>query len=105
MPTVRYTHRALLDLASIGEYIAKENPQSAKNVLRSIRTTCQEIAHTPKIGREREEFGAGIRSFPVGNHLIFYRPANSGMSDYGIIVIRVLHGARNLPSAFGEEAP
>ena len=38
------------------------------------------------------------RSFPLGNHLIFYRPI-----DDGIELVRVLHGARDIsPEYFGE---
>jgi plasmid stabilization system protein ParE len=36
-----------------------------------------------------------LRSLPVGSYIVFYRP----MED-GIIVIRVLHGARYLPELF-----
>jgi len=32
---------------------------------------------------------------PVGNYVIFYRPIEDG-----IVVIRVLHGARDLPELF-----
>ena len=39
----------------------------------------------------------GLRSFPVGNYLVFYRPLAEGD---GIAVIRVLHGARDLRHHF-----
>lgn len=49
----------------------------------------------PKLGRERFDLAPELRGLPVGNYIIFYRP----MKD-GIQVIRVLHGARDLPSQF-----
>ena len=49
----------------------------------------------PYVGRHREELSPRLRSLPVGNYVIFYRP----MED-GIEVARVLHGARDLPPLF-----
>ena len=49
----------------------------------------------PGLGPERPELGKGLRSFPVGNYLIVYRPANDG-----IHLIRVVHGSRNLRRLF-----
>ena len=37
----------------------------------------------------------GLRSLPLGNYIIFYRPI-----DDGIEVVRILHGARDLPPLF-----
>ena len=39
----------------------------------------------------RSDIVPGVRSFPVGNYLIFYRETGQGIE-----IIRVLHGARNL---------
>ena len=55
------------------------------------------IADSPMIGRTREELAPGLRSFPVGNHVIFYRSVKNGIE-----VIRVLHGARDIEFLFGE---
>jgi len=44
----------------------------------------------------------GVRRFRVAgfpNHLIFYREIEGGIE-----VVRVLHGARDLPSVLGERA-
>jgi len=43
----------------------------------------------------RPELALAVRSFPVGNYVIFYRPHGDG-----IVVIPVLHGARDLPGMF-----
>jgi toxin ParE1/3/4 len=47
------------------------------------------------MGCPREEFAPNLRSAHVGKYTIFYRP-----EDEGIEVIRVLHGARDLPKLF-----
>jgi toxin ParE1/3/4 len=49
------------------------------------------LAEFPGLGRQRDELGPAVRSFPVGNCIIFYLP----LAD-GVEVIRVLHGARDI---------
>jgi toxin ParE1/3/4 len=53
------------------------------------------LAEFPGLGAQRDELIPHMRSFPVGNYLIFYR----AIAD-GIEVVRVLHGARNLRQVF-----
>ena len=61
--------------------------------------TLEVIASTPRMGRKVEELAPYLRSFPVGNYLIFYRPLQDGMQ-----LIRLLHGARDItPEYFAEE--
>jgi len=46
-------------------------------------------------GRSRFDLSPELRGFPVGNYLVFYRPASDGIE-----IIRVLHGARDIPELF-----
>ena len=48
------------------------------------------LARSPYLGRSREELAPRLRSFPVGDYLIFYRPTKTG-----IVVVRVLSGYRD----------
>jgi len=48
------------------------------------------------IGRSRPELGENLRSFPVGNYLVFYVPRADGVD-----IARVIYGGRDLPGAFG----
>ena len=91
MPQVLLTGQARLDLVEIGLYIARSSPQAADRWLALIDQKCQNIAHAPSIGRKRDNLAPRLRSFPVGDYLIFYRPAKSGIE-----VIRILHGARDV---------
>ena len=50
------------------------------------------------MGRAREELAADLRSFPFGRYVIFYAPV-----DEGIDVVRVVHSARDVDAAFGDE--
>jgi len=47
------------------------------------------------MGREREELQRGLRSFPVGNYVVFYR-----LIEKGIEVVRVLSGYRDVEGEF-----
>ena len=95
MPSVHQTFESRADLVAIDVDIRRANPAAADRVLDAITTTLQLLAELPMIGRSREELAPGLRSLPVkryGMYLIFYRP-----SPDGIQVIRVTHGARDLP--------
>ena len=45
------------------------------------------LSEQPKAGRERPELAPGLRSFPVGNYLLFYLPLPGGID-----LVRVLSG-------------
>jgi len=95
MGSVSRTTKAEEDLVEIWLYIADDNPDAADKVLDEIDNACQLLARSPQCGRLRKELAPKLRSFPTGNYVIFYRP-----QDDGIEVIRVLHGARDLPGLF-----
>lgn len=96
MSRIQFTIQAGRDLEEIEAFISLDNPDAAARLLVSVRETCALLARQPQLGRSRFELWPGLRGFPVGNYLIFYRPAAEGIE-----VIRVLHGARDLPELFG----
>ena len=53
------------------------------------------LSEHPAIGRNRSDLCLNLRGFPVGNYIIFYYSV-----DAGIEVVRVLHGARDIPELF-----
>ena len=61
-----------------------------------IAEKCQLLAERKLLGCERPDLDANVRSFPVGNYIIYYKPEPDG-----IIVARVLHGSRDPVAAFG----
>ena len=71
--------------------LAEDSETAADKTLREIDAQCHVLGQYPKIGRDRSNIVPGVRSFPVGNYLIFYREISQGVE-----IIRVLHGARNL---------
>ena len=95
MSQYRVSDAASADLEEIWLFIAQDDPDAADRFLRTIVSRFPTLASMPYMGRYREELSARLRSFPVGNYVIFYRPM-----DGGIEVVRVLHGARDFPPLF-----
>ena len=90
------SEQAADDLFDIWRYIAV---QGSVNIARRMNNRFEEhfrlLAEQPLIGRSRSELAPDLRSFPVGNYLIIYRP-----TDYGVEVARVLHGSRDIEAMF-----
>ena len=92
------------DLDEIHAYISEANPDAADRVLEAALATFAGLARMPGMGRPRmfkSSALSDLRSFRVDgyrNYLIFYRPANMGIE-----IVRVLQGARDLDSLFGDE--
>ena len=91
MTTVFKTDIANNDLLEIWLYIAEDNFDAADKWIDTLNKKCKQIAANPLIGRFRKELAPDIRSFPVGNYILFYKAI-----DDGILLIRVLHGNRDI---------
>ena len=91
MAPIRLTHRARADLAEIGRYIARDNPPRARTFLMDIHRTADAYADHPDMGRDRADLGKGVRSFPHGDYVVFYRRYRSGIQ-----IVRVLSGYRDV---------
>ena len=79
------------DYRGIWHFIARDNPDAADAFLRKIDAKLKLYATHPQMGTDRSRLGRGLRSFPVGSYLVFYRTASDGIE-----LVRVLHGARKL---------
>ena len=95
MPIPIWSPEADEDLLNIWVSIAEANVDAADYLFEQIEKHGKLLAEFPGIGSPRPELGVGIRSFAVTRYLIFYRPAPDGIQ-----VLRVLHGARDIPSFF-----
>lgn len=73
------------DLIEIWSHIAEDNESAADQLLDRIDELLRMLRDNPKAGRMREELAHDLRSFPVGNYMMFYRP-----TDAGIMLVRVL---------------
>jgi toxin ParE1/3/4 len=79
------------DLDNIWLYIAQDNIAAADRIIDLFEEKCRMLADSPMIGRTRDELAPSLRSFPIGKHIIFYRPVSGGIE-----IIRVLHGAQDI---------
>ncbi len=90
--------RARDDLAEIWDYIADDSIKQADAFIDHIDGAFRTLAAQPMMGRERNELVPGLRSFPIGRYMIFYEPLPDG-----VVIVRVLHGARDIDTQFESE--
>lgn len=83
--------QAEIDLEEIWLFIAADNVAAADRLLDRIGGVFEMLAENPEAGRQRPELGRSIRSFAVGNYVIFYEAVSNGAE-----IVRVLHGARDI---------
>ena len=87
------TPLAARDLEEIGDYIAQDNPSRAVAFINELQAHCEIIRSHPEGYRLRPEFSKTMRSCAHGHYIIFFE--SDGKE---VIVIRVLHGGRDLQS-------
>jgi toxin ParE1/3/4 len=95
MPRIIRTPAAEADLWEIVLHIARDNEPAAFRLADIINEKFELLAQFPGAGPARPELLVDLRSYPVGNYLILYKPI-----DGGIEVLRLVHGARNLRRLF-----
>lgn len=103
MAKYRVTAPAEEDLFGIWAEIAKDNIQAADGVWDHIYGQFGTLAHSPKIGRIREEFSASLHVFPCfksawrRSYMIFYR-----IQRQRIEIIRVIESHQDITPDFFE---
>jgi plasmid stabilization system protein ParE len=93
----RFTPQATDDLLDIWAFIARDNPEAADRVEAAVFSACDLLADSPFAGRMRKDVTPLPLRFwvvhPYSNYLIVYDPEKKPLQ-----IIRILHGARDLPS-------
>ena len=85
--TARYrvTFRAYKDLAAIARYKLVRYGRSQRDIhLRAIGRRFDLLAEQPDLGRRRGEIAERCRSFPEGEHVIFYIVGDNGIDIIGL---------------------
>ena len=97
MSSYRFTEPAKQDLREIAAYIRRDNPAAARRTVARLREVCRTtLVMFPAGGTQRDDLSPGLRCFSVGNYLIYFRGRDP------IVIVRVLHGARDVsPAMFG----
>jgi toxin ParE1/3/4 len=100
MSRYRLAAPAKEDLAEIWEFIAEQSGQT-RNADRAVDAIVERLvmlAHNPGAGRLRLEIDPGVRSFPAGAYIVYYRMGRGGR----VTIARVLHGSRDQAAAYHE---
>jgi toxin ParE1/3/4 len=83
--------QAVRDLFEIWDYVARDNDAAADRLLRPFDDKLSLLSDAPALGKSREDLSPGLRSFVVGEYVLFYRPI-----DGGVTLVAALHGRRNI---------
>jgi toxin ParE1/3/4 len=83
------SRRAEADLDEIADYsVAEFGVERALLYLDAIEQALRRLVEHPMIGAQRAELGATVRTYPAGEHRIFYE-----VRAEAVFVIRLLHKA------------
>jgi toxin ParE1/3/4 len=85
--TLRYSRRALSQLASIDKYLRGRNSSAPANVSTSIRSTIERLREMPYLGRATDEPGVHVIIEPEYLYRVFYKALHNE-----VFVMRILHG-------------
>ena len=101
MARATYSPLARDDIDGIAAYIATDNPEAARRLVLAVEETVNRLIGFPGLGavyphpahpKLRAKLVNGFR-----NYIVFYLP-----NENGIHVVRVLHGARDIPRVLAE---
>ena len=88
------SERAKSDIQSIGDYTEEKwSEEQAERYIRMILSECRDVANKPLVGRSYEPIRPGLRGYPCGKHVIFYRV----LSTDKVRIVRVLHERMDFP--------
>lgn len=99
MSQVRLTPAARDDVRRLRDWLSEmAGRERTRGFVKRLLDHCQRLAATPALGSLRPEFGEGVRTTVVAPYVIIYEP-----KGYGMRVLRIIHGHRNIERAWREE--
>lgn len=90
MSCYHVSQEALWDIEEILFHISHHDPMAAHRWYVRMEAQFRVLGEHPLVGVSREDLAPSVRFSPVGNYLIFYRPAEDCVE-----ILRVIHGARD----------
>jgi plasmid stabilization system protein ParE len=91
---IQHTDSAKNDLMEAWLYLADDSIEAADRMLDIIGNDARSLTTHPGMGRARDELEPGLRSWPTSTpYILFYFVKNDA-----IVIARVLHHARDIPS-------
>ena len=98
MQRVIKSTNARRDIEQIWQFTAEGSLAAADKLVDRFDRAIQLLLEHPGAGPDRSELAAGLRSYPIGSYIIFYRAVPGGIE-----IVRFAHGARDLPELFRDE--
>jgi toxin ParE1/3/4 len=95
---VRTTVQADADIQRIAQWIARDSTHAAAKWIDDLDREFSTIAQTPGIGTDRSDLRPNLRSVPFGNYILFFKSSRESL-----IVVRVIHGARDYARLFDKK--
>jgi toxin ParE1/3/4 len=92
----RVSENAERDLDEVYLYWAERaSPEIADRIIDKITDRFWLLGEHPDAGKASESIAAGVKCFPAGKYLIYYRATRVGAD-----ILHVFHGARDQRKAF-----
>lgn len=93
MAEYRLTPAAERDLELIWTYTARQwGVEQAERYIDQLTASFAELAHAPMTAPSCDHIRKGYRRGRIEQHMVYFR-----ITDYGIAVVRVLHGRMDAP--------
>jgi toxin ParE1/3/4 len=87
----RLRPKAADDLEQIAAFIARDNTARALSFIEELIAVCARIGESPKAFPRRDDLAKGLRQAVHGRYLILFT-----LDSEGVVIERVVHGARRL---------
>ena len=92
------TRSAERDITDIWDHVSEDNLDAADRLLDRFYERFRLLAANPHLGPVHPQLDCEIRHAVVGVYVILYEPSNEG-----VLILRVLHGRRDIPQVFRDE--
>lgn len=100
MARVTWAPRALSDLDSIAEFIARDSPRYAAVFVRTALETAERCGEFPEAASIVPEFDSPLlRERLIFRYRMIYRVAGPA----GVEIVAIVHGTRQLPGDVGDK--
>lgn len=76
-------------------WATRTSVETADRVVERITERFWLVGEHPDAGKAAEEIAPGVKCFPAGNYLIYYRKTRRGVD-----IVHIFHGAREQKAAF-----
>ena len=95
MRQYRLEQDAQQDLTNISDFIGNDSVPAAEKLIDRFHDMFRFLAENRFAGERRADLAPEMRMFTMGNYVILFKPAPSGVS-----ITHVVHAARDLQALF-----